>query len=139
MISKSGTHKFFQLCNVEAPTLIMNGVVIGLRHREHSAGMLGMLVMLGMLDMLVMLGSARHSAGMLVRFLDSGRLSTILALSFAFPDFSGLPKFYLRSVTNTFSVLSVLLFYCVTYINTFYLEQVPTFRSVFFKKDEMSR
>ena len=32
-------HQFFQLCNVEAPTLIINGLLIGWKQTKHSAGL----------------------------------------------------------------------------------------------------
>ena len=35
--NKKGPNQFFQLCNVEAPTLIKNGVLIDLKQATHSA------------------------------------------------------------------------------------------------------
>ena len=43
---------FFQLCNVEAPTLIINGLLIGWKQ-------------------------TKHSAGLIIRFLGSAKISTI--------------------------------------------------------------
>ena len=46
-------HKFFQLCNVAEPTLIIKGVVIGWKQ-------------------------TKHSVGLVIRFFGSAKLSTIL-------------------------------------------------------------